>query len=336
MMTFRAGEHALILNQLARCYGLTPDQLHCLTDNPGDGVYGFTQHQQSFVVKYSLPTVRPFATLQSQVYWLNFLAAHGAPVSRPVPSRQGVLVEQLPLENAFVSAVCYERVPGVRPAVPTLTAEQWQTWGQTLGKLHALSTVHMPSPPDEPLAAWDAGAAQDRATIPAEQTRVLEKFDALQHYFQTLPTNPQVYGVIHGDFQANNLCLDHETFWVIDFDNCAYHWFLMDIATSLYFTLWERPADQSNATFAAFVLKNLLAGYAHEHALGDEWIERLPFFLKLIEMNSYIAILEYNQAALRSNPETVPPKHRALLSRYRSNIEHDVPYVESAYNPWTG
>ncbi|MEZ4617404.1 MAG: hypothetical protein R2867_18100 [Caldilineaceae bacterium] len=142
-MSFTTAEQDLILTHLARCYGLASDQLQCLTDNPDDGVYGFTRHGQAFVLKYSNTTVRSFATLQSQVHWLDFLATQGAPVSRPVPSR-GVLVEQVPLESALVSAVCYERAPGVRPVVPTLTAVQWQSWGQTLGKLHALSSVYRP------------------------------------------------------------------------------------------------------------------------------------------------------------------------------------------------
>lgn len=51
-------------------------------------------------------------------------------------------------------------------------------------------------------------------------------------------------------------------------------------------------------------------------------------------MNNYVRVTEYNQVALRDNPEAVPPKHRALLSRYRDNIEQDVPYIESAYFPW--
>ncbi|MEZ4623183.1 MAG: phosphotransferase, partial [Caldilineaceae bacterium] len=215
-------------------------------------------------------------------------------------------------------------------------AVQWQSWGQTLGKLHALSSVYRPPQHQAPLVQWNSEATKDRATIPMDQTRVLAKFDALQHYFQTLPTDPQVYGVVHGDCQANNLCLDDETFWMIDFDNCAYHWFFMDIATSLYYTLWERPAAQSNATFAAFVLENLWAGYAREYPLDVAWVERLPIFLKQIEMNSYLAILAYNQAVLGNDPAAMPPKHRALLSRYRDNIEQVVPYIESAYNPWAG
>ncbi|MEZ4869346.1 MAG: phosphotransferase [Caldilineaceae bacterium] len=335
-MTLSAAEQDLILTQLARRYGLAPGQLQCLTDNPDDGVYGFTRHGQAFVLKYSNTMVRSFATLQSQVHWLDFLATQGAAVSRPMPSPQGVLVEQVPLESALVAAVCYERAPGVRPPVPRLTAAQWQSWGQTLGKLHALSAVYAPPLDQTPFAQWNANVMRDRATIPADQTRVLEKFDELQEYFQTLPTDPQGYGVVHGDFQANNLCLDHETFWMVDFDDCTYHWFLMDIATSLYYTLWERPAEQNNAAFAAFVLENLWAGYTRKYALDDPWVERLPIFLKQIEMNTYITILAYNQAALQSDPAAVPSKHRALLTRYRDNIEQDVPYIASAYNPWVG
>ncbi|MCB0086810.1 MAG: hypothetical protein KDE54_02775 [Caldilineaceae bacterium] len=49
-MTFITAEDDLILSQLARCYDLAPDQLHCLTDNPADGVYGLTRGQQAFVI----------------------------------------------------------------------------------------------------------------------------------------------------------------------------------------------------------------------------------------------------------------------------------------------
>ena len=330
----KQSEHDLILSQIARCYGIEQTQLRCLTDNPEDGVYEFTRQGQAFVVKYTLETVRSFSALQGQVDWINFLAAHGVLVSRPVPSQQGGWVEQLPINDTFVSVVCYERVPGERPVVPTLSAEQWQIWGQTLGKLHALSTQYTPAQPHARIDHWDASATRDRQTIPADQTLVLEKFDALQHYFQALPTDAHVYGLIHNDLQANNLCLDNGRLWVIDFDGCEVNWFIFDIGTSLYFTLWERPVAQSNAAFAAFVLENILAGYAREYSIEAEWVARLPICLKRVEMTCYIDILAYNQVALQSNLEALPPKHRALLNRYRYNIEHDVPYIESAYFPW--
>lgn len=160
-----------------------------------------------------------------------------------------------------------------------------------------------------------------------------------QTQLRCLTDNPEdgvYYGLIHNDLQANNLFLDNGRLWVIDFDGCEYNWFIFDLATSLYFTLWERPVAQSNAAFAAFVLENILAGYAREYSIRAEWVERMPICLKRVEMDNYVAILAYNQVTVQSSLEALPPKHRALLSRYRYNIEHDVPYIESAYNPWSG
>lgn len=98
-MSLNPSEQQQLLDQLARCYAIEQSQLRCLTDNPEDGVYGFTQHGQVFVLKYTLPTARTDSSLQAQVDWINYLARHDVPVSRPIPSPQGRLVEQLPSNN---------------------------------------------------------------------------------------------------------------------------------------------------------------------------------------------------------------------------------------------
>jgi Ser/Thr protein kinase RdoA (MazF antagonist) len=334
-MSWNIGEHNLLLNRIAQCYGIEQAQLRCLTDNSDDGVYGFTRQGQDFVVKYTLQAVRSFSTLQSQIAWVNFLTAHGVPASRPVPSRQGLLVEQVHIADTLVSVVCYVCVPGDRPEGKTLTAELFQMWGQVLGQIHALSTQYVLPQQHEPIDQWYEGAQRDRRVIPADQRMVLEKFDALIQYFHALPKDQQSYGLIHGDFQANNLRVDQGVLRVFDFDACEFNWFVSDIATSLYFTLWERPPEQSNAAFGSFVLENILVGYTRERSLGDDWVEQIPIFLKLQEMYIYMAINELNQVADGTNIESLPPKHRDLLSRYRYNIENDVSYIQSAYCPWS-
>jgi Ser/Thr protein kinase RdoA (MazF antagonist) len=328
-------EHELILEQLERCYGIKQTHLRCLTDEPDDGVYGFTHQGQDLVVKYTLQATRSFSTIQGQVDWVRFLVEHGVPASRPVASLRGVFVEQLPINDTSVSAVCYRSVPGERPQGLTLTAELFQAWGQLLGKIHALSTRYTPSQQNGRVGQWFEGATRDKRAIPADQRLVIEKHDALMHYVQALPKDQQTYGLIHGDFQANNLRVDKGVLSVFDFDDCEYNWFVSDLATSLYFALWETPANQSNEAFASFALDNMIVGYSREHSIGADWTEQIPIFLKLQEMSIYVAINEYNQMALGKNFETLPEKHRALLRRYRHNIEHAVPYIESAYCPWT-
>lgn len=339
MMTATLTEQQSIVTAVAACYGLAPAQLHLLTDNPADGVYGATQgagtaNEQRFVLKCTRESVRSRSTLQAQVDWVNFLAEHGAPVSRALPSPQGELVEQIAADDALFSVVCYAQAPGERPEGAALTAEFFQNWGQVIGQLHALTTHYTPPQASGQIDAWNVGTAQRRQAIPADQSLALEKFDALLAHLQSLPTDRQSFGLIHNDLQANNLRLHRGALMVIDFDDCEQNWFISDLATALYFTLWEKPPSQSNEAFAAFVLENLLAGYRRQRPLDATWVEQIPIFLKVQELWIYSAINQFNQIAQHGQGETLPPKHRTLLTRYRQNIEQDIPYLESAYNPW--
>jgi amicoumacin kinase len=334
--------HLSTVTAVAGRYGLQAAQLQLLTDNPADGVYGIrhakgieTHNEQKRVLKCTLESARSSSTLQGQVDWINFLADHAAPVCRALPSPRGALVEQIDVNDARLSVVCYAQAPGVRPKGVALTAEFFQRWGQVIGQLHALTTLYIPSQATWCIPAWHEGIAHCRYNIPADQICVLEKFDALVAHLHALPTDKQNFGLVHNDMQVNNLRLQQGALTVFDFDDCVQHWFISDLATALYFTLWDKPqSGQSNEAFAAFVLENLLLGYTRQRPLDAAWIEQIPIFLKLQEMWIYVAINEFNQAISYTSLTAVPPKHRALLTRYKHNIEQDVPYLESAYNPW--
>lgn len=337
-MLFTVENHATILNQLAHTYGIARPQLHPLTDNLADGVYGFTEQGQDFVLKITPQTKRSFATLQSQIDWVNFLATQGAPVGRPIRSRRGNFVEQISIDDTLndiaVSAVCYEYVSGARPQEATGSADLFQAWGQLIGQLHALTLRYTESQPARFIPAWDENPTCARQHIPADQTCILEKFDALLHYFHTLPQHPQVYGITHSDLQANNVRVQQGQLWAFDFDNCETNWFVSDLATMLYFALWGADPTRSHAEFVAFMLENLVVGYRREHALDDVWIERIPHFLARQEMFVYVIINHNNRVTPATDLAALPPKQRALLQRYRHNIEQGIPYIESAYCPW--
>lgn len=339
-MTTKLTEPQAIMTAVAARYGLAPAQLRLLTDNPADGVYGVTRgagtdNEEYFVLKCTKESVRSRSTLQGQVDWVNFLADQGAPVSRALPSPQGEVVEQIAAEETLFSVVCYAQAPGERPESRVFSAEFFQNWGQVIGQLHTLTTRYTPPPASGWIAAWHEDIATKRQAIPAEQSRVLEKFDALVAHLQTLPTDQQSFGLIHNDLQANNLRLHQGALTVIDFDDCEQSWFVSDLATALYFSMWEKPQPcPNNDEFAAFVLENLLAGYRRQRSLDETWVKQIPFFLKLQEMWIYIAINEFNQMAQHGQLATIPPKHRALLTRYRQHIEQEIPYLSSAHNPW--
>lgn len=58
------------------------------------------------------------------------------------------------------------------------------------------------------------------------------------HDLQQLPQRPETYGLIHADVSFGNCFLEHETLWIFDFDNCEHGYFIQDIATVLYDSIY--------------------------------------------------------------------------------------------------
>ena len=334
--------HQSTLDAVAARYGLAPSQLQPLTDNPADGVYGIvsapgatTHGEQNRVLKCTLESARSRSTLQGQVDWINFLADHAAPVCRALPSPRAELVESIDTGDARMSVVCYAEAPGTRPQGADMTPEYFQHWGQVIGQLHALTTRYSPAQTRLRMPAWHEGVEGHRRAIPLDQPGVLDRFDALVAHLHTLPMDKQNFGLIHNDLQANNLRLLRGSLTVFDFDDCMRHWFIGDLATALYFTLWDKPrTSQDTQAFAAMATENLLMGYTRQRPLDAFWIGQIPVFLKLKEMRIYIAIHEFSRKDSGDSLTAIPSKRRSLLQRYRQNIERDVPYFTSAYNPW--
>jgi Ser/Thr protein kinase RdoA (MazF antagonist) len=82
---------------------------------------------------------------------------------------------------------------------------------------------------------------------------------------------PDRFGLTHGDFLPENLLRHGETVRIIDFDDCGFGWYVMDIATSLLFLLGEPHYDDA--------LTGFVAGYRSARPLPDEHLVTLPSFL---------------------------------------------------------
>ncbi|MDQ3905542.1 MAG: phosphotransferase [Actinomycetota bacterium] len=324
-----------ILQEVARRYALSLADLTPLMVDEGTHVYAVDHHAHPYILKWMPSWEQSAAEIAAEVDWVNYLADHDVPVARALPSAQGVLVEVIPIPHAYASVVAYARAPGHRPAGRDLDATLFQRWGAVMGKMHRLARQYRSTRPSVHIPSWNANAQRDRAQIPADQVAVLEKWDALMQQVQGLPRHGDVYGLIHGDLQANNLVVADGRLTVIDFAACEVSWFVREIAIALYFHLWEPHPGQETRSVAAFFLDHLVEGYTSEHVLGAFWLEQLPTFLKLQELQIYRAIAAYTGFVQDRDIETIPAKYRRLLTRYRYNIEHEIPYLESAHNPWS-
>ena len=77
---------------------------------------------------------------------------------------------------------------------------------------------------------------------------------------QNYPKSNETFGLIHGDFGETNYRFQNEQLNVFDFDDCCYHWFVYDLAVSVYPHGWRKEGLR--------LLDYLLEGYAENMPLN--------------------------------------------------------------------
>jgi Ser/Thr protein kinase RdoA (MazF antagonist) len=260
--------------------------------------------------------------------WMGHLADHGGPVTRPIRSEAGAFLEIIEEGgNTSIATVC-EKAPGVLGE--ELPAAAWtdalvEELGRVTGRMHAIARTYIPSDESLRRPAWDAigncfnpaGLLDDsQAAVRARLAEVMDRVNAF-------PRTEEDYGLIHADLHGGNFFADVDsgTITVFDFDDCCYGWFVMDVAMALFDTLVVHPrADEAAA--AREYMRSYLSGYSRERRLSRSWIERIPDFLKLLEIGVYAQV--YRQY----DPGDTESWVGKFMPNRRERIEGGVPYVD--------
>jgi len=123
---------------------------------------------------------------------------------------------------------------------------------------------------------------------------------------------------VHG----GNFFVDDGKITLFDFDDVLYGWYAYDVAMAFFYVLPHDCSSVENKTFARGALDELLQGYEQSNHLDERWIAEIPRFLKLREIDLYIAIhrsMDVNH---------LDPWCDSFMKNRREKILNDVPYVD--------
>ena len=286
---------ASILARAADRFGVAVSQLSPLTGGNFAQVCEWARDGgQGCVLK--IAPVQGDDDLQSQramLAWLNFLAAHDAPVVRPVSSPQGNLIEPVEHEGRTYLVSASEKISGLRAEM--LPPSQWdadliQVLGRAIGRCHAVAQMY--APPDASLRRpdWRQGAScfNPLDDLASAESFVLNRRAQVLKLIDALPRDHESYGLAHLDIHFANFIVDteHGGVVLIDFDDCAYGWYAMDVAM-LVFDVKVVYTGQTDAMPVSQFLEFLLKGYRAEKDFPAFWAAQLPAFLKLLEIGLY-------------------------------------------------
>jgi len=332
-----------VLETAARMFGTSKDRLGKFDDYEGCAnlVYQYECDGQQRVLRISYRPDRPVERIQAELHFINYLAAGGVRLSQPLPSENGNLLEVIHAAGMPFIAVSFIKGRGVRvpdndyryrEGVPI--QEYFQNWGQVLGQMHRLTKSYQPLSETIRRPEWDTW--ETFTGFPAKERLpvIYKKYERLIVELHALPKDVDSYGLIHYDFNDGNFSVDYDNgdMTVFDFDDCCYFWFIYDLACA-----WEggigrvmfRPLTERQA-FMDRYMEQVMEGYTRENTLSAKWLNRIPLFLRLIQMQE---LMHY----LKDLDEPAEELQAELRYKIRC-IEEDIPYMgffDSLYSPDT-
>lgn len=319
--------NSIPLTNAASLYGISESELQPLRGGNFAHVYSFNRADRNYVMRLTPPNDETDVSAQKSILaWMAYLAAQGAFVPEPLPSQNGNLVEVISSPEGEWLAVAFTQAQGILSEDVSL--DEWdesgfQMLGRSIGRMHAIARGYVPSS-EVSYPQWDTGGnlfnhlLLNEPWLKERQSRLLEQI-------RSLPKPADAYGLVHCDLHFGNFFVDipAQRITLIDFDDCAYGWFVMDIAILLFDILVLYTGTDKDA-YALKFLRNFLAGYLPENPLSKFWFEQLPLFLKLLEINVY-------EVVARSYPDNADEWVMKFMMGRKERLENNFPYVNLDY-----
>jgi len=312
----------VVLHQAKQAYGIEDDQIQLL-DGFESFIYEFQRRERSLILRIGHSLRRPENLIRGEVDWINYLHEGGASVSRAILAENGNLV--VPIDDghgAQFLVTAFAKAKGKPPGKDDLGPVFYQRYGRLVGKMHALTKTYVPADMAWKRMEWDGPELLEIQALPEDgETQLIEKYNELRAHLDALPRSRESYGLVHQDAHLGNLFVDEMgEITLFDFDDCAYSWFMNDIAIVLFYSALGQ-ADQ--AAFTKEFMTHFLLGYRAENHLDGEWLGEIPYFLKLREIDLYAVIHRSFDVENIEDPWVA-----MYMENRKDRIQNGVPFID--------
>jgi amicoumacin kinase len=318
-----------LLSAASRLYATSPELLTPLFGGFSNAVYKFPMGDKAGTLRIGVEDCPPDQKL-GMLKLVHFLAGHGAPVAAPLFSTHQHLKETLEHDGKRYTVTACEHIDGI--LAERIPPDEWSealfnNIGRAAGKLHAVSKGYQPSNASQCPPEWfesdEIREARDLLLNSPDPAR--QRLEDLLTELLRLPTEPPDYGIIHDDLHfANFLVRPDGDITIIDFDDCEYGWYAIDVAMALFdvLVLYNATSETESQQFAVRFMTSYLAGYRLENDISPEWMRQIPRFIKLKELCIYATLIGHPEA---DKPGTwVGNFMRGRAER----VANDIPYID--------
>jgi Ser/Thr protein kinase RdoA (MazF antagonist) len=287
-------------------------------------VYFFTNKDEKYWLRFSKKDENSLEQIKGEIEYLMYLKNNGHPSVYPIKSYNDNYVEVVEFELETYYAVVFNKAEGVNLELDDMTEVQFESWGKSLAALHNLSKAFKPK--EYVRNSWKEILEFTRyilSNFPNERSAI-EELNRMEKWLKSLPISEESYGLIHYDFQLDNVFYKEQSneFYVIDFDSSMYHWYVMDIVCALGDLQDLEDSKAENG------LKYFLKGYCSINNIKEEDITLMPKFQRFDNLVTFAKLLR----SLQDSDFSQEPN---WLQRLRPRLLRKcVEYREGFQEPW--
>lgn len=239
------------------------------------------------------------ADVESEICLMKWLIERGFLAMRPVPMKSGKLFGQITTEWGTYNVSCFEKVAGNSLEDTKGTLQIVKGYGKTLGELHALMKEYPYSERrrnhkmlldeiEERMRRYDASEI------------VRKEFEDVCKNLEQLPLSISDYGIIHYDFEPDNVFYDEKegSFSVIDFDDAICCWYALDVVRALD-ALDEVIEDVGKEE----AIRSFLEGYRSATTFTEEQLQSMSLMRRFVRLQEYATLLHVLSESVEDMPE---------------------------------
>lgn len=268
-----------------------------------NAIYPFKHNGQLQFLRFSPAEEKSYKALEGEVQLLKHLLKNDVEVPELIPSIDGHLIESINTPWGQYYAVVFQGIVsdnGYSMEEASIDETVIYSLGSILASIHknaeklSQDTCYRPSIQDQ--LKWTQSTLKEYS----DDTTLLDITNSLLKSLEDFPRGKEVYGLLHYDFELDNLMMDKHsgTIYTIDFDDACYGWYPLDILIAI-----DNIFEESDFTDYDLVTSTFLEGYQSVRAyvpLSDDHVKKLMRFQILYK---YAGILRTTAEKWENEPE---------------------------------
>ena len=273
-----------------------------------NAIYPFCQNSEVCFLRLSPTEEKIEKNIFGEMEFIFYLLACGYPALKPIRTKSGEICLKLDTKWGQFYATAFSKVDGVPIEDTEMSREILFEYGKALGKLHSLSSNFEPQTKKwthREVLDWIASVLSEYNApddVVSEQIAIKSELDGL-------PANHNHYGLVHYDFEPDNVFYDKEkkSCSVIDFDDGMYHWFALDIEQ-----VFDSLENELSGELLQSAKSEFIRGYKKEHCYTQEMKESGPLMRRFINLYGYARLIRCVAEEFADEPEWLAELRKKL------------------------